>query len=311
MQIARDALLDLLQTPLHLGVGEVLVTIVDHLELAAIDRNTRIGEQPHRAAERDETGAHLANGQAVVFAEVGNRLVVGNQPAGQPHHLNIAPGLALEPPARLDPVQIAVNVKLQEDRWMVRRPSRRLRIDPAKPQLRKIKLLDEDINHPYRIVLVDKVLQAFRKQCRLTAIYPINEALHSIPRESSENHIYSLRRFHTARVILDRVSWSCLPSTSASPRKRTLGMAMRPAKKPLAGCVCQVRGRPFEQRECLFHPLLESLGQTALPGSAPELAKENRLAGSNLSYREGRDEGQSTGNVGPSLGAGSDRQRSV
>ena len=74
-------------------------------------------------------------------------------------------------------------------------------IDPAKPQLRKIKLLDEDINYPNRIVLVDPVLQAFQKQRRLTPIYPINEALHSIPRESSGNHIPSLRRFHTARVM--------------------------------------------------------------------------------------------------------------
>jgi hypothetical protein len=67
MQIAPDALLDLFQPPLHLGVGEVLVAVVDRLELAAIDRNTRIGEQSHHAAERDEPGAHLADGPAVVF----------------------------------------------------------------------------------------------------------------------------------------------------------------------------------------------------------------------------------------------------
>ncbi len=71
---------------------------------------------------------------------------------------------------------------------MVRGSSRRLGIDPDKPELRKIKFIDEDINHPNRIVLVDPFLQAFRKQRRLTAIYPINEALHSIPRELGESY---------------------------------------------------------------------------------------------------------------------------
>jgi hypothetical protein len=46
----------------------------------------------------------LADGTAVVLAEVGNRLVIGNKQARQPHHLNIAPSLTLEPPARLNPV---------------------------------------------------------------------------------------------------------------------------------------------------------------------------------------------------------------
>ena len=58
MQIARDALLDLLQPPLHLGVGEVLVAIVDRLELAAIDRNARLVNKPivrHSAMNREHT----------------------------------------------------------------------------------------------------------------------------------------------------------------------------------------------------------------------------------------------------------------
>jgi len=56
---------------------------------------------------------------AVVLAEIGNRLVIGNKPSGQPHHLHIASGFALEPAARLDPVQIAVDIELQEDRGMI------------------------------------------------------------------------------------------------------------------------------------------------------------------------------------------------
>jgi hypothetical protein len=38
--------------------------------------------------------------------------VIRCEPAQQPHDLDIASGLSFQPPARLNPVQIAVNVKL-------------------------------------------------------------------------------------------------------------------------------------------------------------------------------------------------------
>ena len=41
-QIACDALLQLLHALLELGVGEVLVAVVDRLELAAVDGNDRL-----------------------------------------------------------------------------------------------------------------------------------------------------------------------------------------------------------------------------------------------------------------------------
>jgi hypothetical protein len=37
----------------------------------------RIGEETEPATERDEPGANLADGGAIVLAEIGNRLVVG------------------------------------------------------------------------------------------------------------------------------------------------------------------------------------------------------------------------------------------
>jgi hypothetical protein len=58
--------------------------------------------------------AYLADRTAVVLPEIGDRLVVGDEPAKQPHQLDIAAGLALEPPARLHPVEIAVDVELQQ-----------------------------------------------------------------------------------------------------------------------------------------------------------------------------------------------------
>src|ERR1019366_3292696 len=118
-----------------------------------------------------DPGGIVRLGAAVVLAEVGNRLVVGSKPARQPHHLNVAPSFTLQSPARLDPVEIAVDVELQQHRWMIRRPARYLRIDPADP-----------------------VCHAFRKQRALPAIRSLNEALHlilpQIARESyPENQI--------------------------------------------------------------------------------------------------------------------------
>src|SRR5207247_8083050 len=65
-------------------------------------------------------------------------------------------------------------------RRTIRRPTCNLRIEPAEPELGQIELIDEDINYPNRILLIDPVFQAFRKQRDLFSIRPFNEAPHSI-----------------------------------------------------------------------------------------------------------------------------------
>ena len=215
LQIARDALLDLRHAPLHLGAREVLVAIVHRLELAAVDRHAGLREQAHRAAQRNEPGANLADGAAIVLAEVGNRLVIGSKAAREPHHLNVAPGLTLKPAARLHPVEIAVNVELQQDRRMIRRPAGCLGIDPAEPKLGQIEFVDKDVNHPNRIVLADPVFQAFGKQRALTAIRPLNEAPHLIPpqiaRESYRQNQIQQRVFTQpgSFATIDAMSGAC------------------------------------------------------------------------------------------------------
>jgi hypothetical protein len=62
--------------------------------------------------------------------------VVRNKTARQPHHLNVAPSLALKPAARLNPIEIAVDVELQQDRWMIRGLASELGSDPVKSQFR-------------------------------------------------------------------------------------------------------------------------------------------------------------------------------
>jgi len=131
----------------------------------------QLGGQHH------EVRAGRLDRRAVVLAEVGDRLVVRREPARQPHQLDVAPSLALQPPARRHAVQVAVDVEIQERHRMVGRPPRRRRRD-HKAQASQVELVDEDVDHPRRIVFADIVLQAARQQRRLTAILTLDEAAH-------------------------------------------------------------------------------------------------------------------------------------
>src|SRR5471032_2888752 len=68
-EIPGDALVNLRQPPLHLALGEVPISRVDGLELAAIDRNARFAEQLKALAQHHELTADLADRLAVVVAK--------------------------------------------------------------------------------------------------------------------------------------------------------------------------------------------------------------------------------------------------
>src|ERR1700746_3863941 len=104
---------------------------------------------------------NFADGSAIVLAEVGNRLVIGYKPTQQPHHLNVATSLVLKPPTRLNSIEIAVDVKLQQDRGMIRGSAGCFGIDPTKPKLGQIVFFDEDIDHAKGMVLAVPFSQAF------------------------------------------------------------------------------------------------------------------------------------------------------
>src|ERR1700738_1710111 len=157
-EIAGYALVNLRQPPLHLGLREVPVPRVDGFVLAAVDRNARLAEQFKAPAQHHKLTADLADGLAVVLAEIGYRLEVRHQAAGQPHQLDVALALPLQAPARLYPIEISVDVNLQQWRRMVGRSSGRLWRDAAKAEPVQIKLIDKDIDRPDRIILTQIVI---------------------------------------------------------------------------------------------------------------------------------------------------------
>jgi hypothetical protein len=79
---------------------------------------------------------------------------------------------------------------------MISRPSSLRRLDPFEPELSESKRIDERVDHSNRIVLVDPVVQAFRKQRRLSAIAPSTKRFIQSP--ASPNRIISCEGFsHT------------------------------------------------------------------------------------------------------------------
>jgi hypothetical protein len=63
----------------------------------------------------------------------------------------IAASLTLQPPARLDPVEIAVDVELEHRRRMIRGPAGRCRIDAIEPEVAELQRIDEHIDRAKRI----------------------------------------------------------------------------------------------------------------------------------------------------------------
>jgi hypothetical protein len=118
-KIARDTLLQLGAAPFYLRASKVLIAVVHRLELASINRNARLREQAHPATHFDKLHADLLDRWPIILAKVGNGLVIGDKSARQPHHLDIARSLPLQPTARLNTVEVPVNVELQEHRGMI------------------------------------------------------------------------------------------------------------------------------------------------------------------------------------------------
>jgi hypothetical protein len=147
------------------------------------------GEICRAQLELDKARAHLADGTPIVLPEIGDRLVVGDEPAKQPHQLDISPGLALEPPARLHSIEIArrcrASTEPRDDKPAVQSP-------PARP-LRTRAQREQAYRRTRRSLEPDCSRRPSRPGIQETASTvrdrPLNEALHPIPRKPQSNHI--------------------------------------------------------------------------------------------------------------------------
>jgi hypothetical protein len=103
---------------------------------------------------------------------------VGDEAAGQPHHLDVALGLALQASARLDAIEVAVDVDLEQHRRVIRGPAGRFGLHPVEAKLVQIKLVDEHLNGSDGIVFCDVVVEAFGKQSALGSVCTFDKSFH-------------------------------------------------------------------------------------------------------------------------------------
>ncbi len=192
--------------------------------------DARLAEQLKAPAQHHELTADLTDGLTVVLAEIGYRLEIWHQAASQPDELDVALALPLKAPARLDAIEVSVDVDLQQRRRMVGRPSRRQRLDTAEAELSQVKLINEDIDRPDRIVIAQIVIQSLREQSALAAIITHHKARHQSPRQITEES-YHPRRFHTAWVNFGRWRLHAASASHARQEDSIFRFQIR-----LAGC---------------------------------------------------------------------------
>ena len=82
----------------------------------------------------------------------------------QPNHFDIAVGLGFKPTARTHPVQIAVDIELQQIGRTVTGTTRRLGFDADKPRHLQIQTIDKGIDEPHRVVGADIIVHRFRQK---------------------------------------------------------------------------------------------------------------------------------------------------
>ena len=147
--------------------GEVAVLVVDRLDAGSVDRQQLAAVEVEPPAQQHELAEHRFEGAAVGASEVRDRLEVRLEAAHQPDDLDIALGFPLQPSARSNPVQIAVDVELQEIAGRVARPPRRLRFNSREAGARKIEPINEGLDEPNRIVDLDVIVNRLRQQQKL------------------------------------------------------------------------------------------------------------------------------------------------
>src|ERR1700731_2026845 len=98
-------------------------------------------------------------------------------------------GFTLQPTARRDLVDVAVNVDLQQRARMIGWTSGRFWNHTVKAHRPEIQLIDKHVDHPHRVVLSNVVIQILGKQNALSTVFTLNEARHLTPRRESSRII--------------------------------------------------------------------------------------------------------------------------
>ena len=98
---------------LHIASVEIPGPPIVRLHCVAVYGNGADRRHTDVPVRLHEPGAALADRRLIVIAQVGNRLVVGNQPASKPRRLYLAILLPFQPTAPSNPVHLPIDEELQ------------------------------------------------------------------------------------------------------------------------------------------------------------------------------------------------------
>src|ERR1700732_3680756 len=159
-------------------------------------------------------------------------------------------GLTLQPAARRDLVDVAVNVDLQQRARMIGGTSGRFWDHTVKAQRPEIQLIDKHVDHPNRVVLSNVVIQILGKQNALSTVFTLDEARHLTPRCKSSKIITQQAFSHSlhptrpsARVVVNGSlgSWSCENVSAEGDRRRLAQLRMLSQLRAGIDLDCPVR----------------------------------------------------------------------
>jgi hypothetical protein len=94
------------------SLGEVAILVVDGLDARSIHSEEFAAEQIEPPAKDNEGAKNQPKSGAIAAAEISDCFEIRLQAAQQPDQLDVAMAFGFQPPARPDPVQIAVDIKL-------------------------------------------------------------------------------------------------------------------------------------------------------------------------------------------------------
>ena len=154
----------------QLVAGEVAVGAIDRFQPGPVDGKQFSSEQLQFAAEEHELTEDRLEGVSVVLAKIRNGLEVGSQATQQPDHFQIARGLRLEPPAGAHPIDVSINVELQQIGRIVARPAGVLRLNAPETGFLQITLINERLNETHRIFSTDVIINCYRQKQSLVAV---------------------------------------------------------------------------------------------------------------------------------------------
>lgn len=166
LEVFFGLLLDIAEMPVDLALAEVVFLAVGGPELGAVDSDcfsankTRFFEEQHIELEA------VFECFGIVFAEVGNGVVVGYQPTEQPSDFDVAPAFPFEFSAAPDAVEVSIEIEFEKDLAIIGWPSFhvwsvfRSGFSLDKSQELQFELVDKGIDDPDGIIFTDLFIKA-------------------------------------------------------------------------------------------------------------------------------------------------------